>query len=177
VLGSVSGALVLGLGGALSPAGRARADGAPPAHLAVLTREEGALYDAWCEVLAPGAAEAGVSRYLDKQLAAPHPDTLLLLRVLANPPLDGFYRAGIAGIGDESTARFGQPFLALSDAQRLTVVDAAAKGSTTTWKEPDPNFFYFISRADAVDVAWGTMRGFRRLSVPYLAHIPPSEPW
>lgn len=173
----MSSALVLGMGGALSPAGRARAEGAPPGHLSVLSRDEAVLYDAWCDVLVPGAAEAGVSRYLDTQLAAPHPDTLLLLRVLANPPLDGFYRAGIAGVDRESKARFGKPYVALTEAQRHTVVDAAAKGATTTWKEPDPDFFYFISRADAVDVVWGTMRGFRRLDVPYLAHIPPSEPW
>jgi len=177
VLRSVSGALVLGLGGALSPAGRARAEGAPPAQLRVLSRDEAALYDAWCDVLAPGAAAAGVSRYLDKQLAAPHPDTLLLLRVLANPPLDAFYREGIAGIDQESAVRFGKSFVALAETQRRAVVDAAATASTTAWKEPEPSFFYFVSRADAVDVVWGTLRGFRELSIPYLAHIRPREPW
>jgi hypothetical protein len=177
VLGSVSGALVLGLGGALSPAGRACAEGPPPTRLRVLGRDEAALYDAWCDVLAPGAAAAGVSRYLDRQLAAPPPDTLLLLRVLANPPLDAFYRGGIAGIERESAARFGESFLALSDPQRRVVVDAAATTSTAAWKDPEPNFFYFVSRADAVDVVWGTLRGFRELKVPYLAHIRPREPW
>lgn len=177
VLGSVSSALALGLSGALSPAGRARAEGAPPVRLRVFSPDEAALYDAWCDVLAPGAAAAGVSRYLDKQLAAPNPDTLLLLRVLANPPLDAFYRGGIAGIDRESAERFGKPFVALAEPERRAVVDAAASASTAVWKEPEPGFFYFISRADAVDVVWGTLRGFRELCVPYLAHIRPREPW
>jgi len=177
VLESVSGALVLGLGGTLAPAGRACAGGAPPDQLRVLGRDEAALYDAWCEVLVPGAAKAGVSRYLDQQLAAPHPDTLLLLRVLANPPLDAFYRGGIAGIDEESMARFGESFLALPDPKRRAVIDAAATTSTIAWTEPDPSFFYFVSRADAVDVVWGTLRGFQELRVPYLAHIRPREPW
>ena len=78
----------------------------------------------------PGAAEASISRYLDKQLAAPYPDTLLLLRVLANPPLDGFYRAAIAGVEQESDARFGTRFVALAAKEQRAVVDAAASGST-----------------------------------------------
>jgi hypothetical protein len=45
------------------------------------------------------------------------------------------------------------------------------------WHDPPPPFFYFVSRADAVDVVYGTLEGFRRLRVPYLAHIRPTEPW
>lgn len=143
----------------------------------MLSRDEAALYDAWCGVLVPGAAEAGVSRYVDKQLAAPPADALLLLRVLANPPLEAFYREGIAGIDQESAARFGKSFVGLAEKERSAVVDAAATAATRVWKEPDPGFFYFVSRADAVDVVWGTLRGFRELRVPYLPHIRPREPW
>lgn len=174
---SVSGALVLGLGGTLGPTGRTGAEPAPTQQLRVLGPGEAALYDAWCDVLVPGAAAAGASHYLDTQLATPHPDTFLLLRVLANPPFDAFYRGGIKGIDEESRARFREPFLALPGLKRREVVDAAATTSTIAWTEPVPSFFYFVSRADAVDVVWGTLRGFRELKVPYMAHIRPSKPW
>jgi hypothetical protein len=168
---------MLGLGGVLSPAGRAMAEGPPPATLRVFDPYEAELYGAWCDVLAPGAAEAGVARYVDKQLAVPTSDSLLLLRVLANPPFEGFYKGGIASIDQESEAHFGRRFGALTDAEQGTIVEASATGSTRSWSEPDPAFFYFISRADAVDVVWGTERGFRKLHVSYLAHIRPPEPW
>ena len=176
-MGSVGSALALGLGSGLSLAGRALAQGPPPPELRVLGADEASLYGAWCDVLAPGAAEAGVARFVDDQLARPHPDSLLLLRVLGNPPFDAFYRGGIAGVDDESETRFRRRFISLTDAEQRVIVDAAASGSTLAWQEPDPGFFYFISRADAVDVVWGTEQGFRKLSVPYLAHIRPREPW
>lgn len=176
-MGSVGSAIALGLGSGSSPAGGALVQGPPPLELRVLDEDESALYGAWCDVLAPGAAEAGVARYVDKQLAAAHHDSLLLLRVLGNPPFDGFYRGGIAGIDEESETRFGKRFVSLTHEEQRAVVEAAAAGSTLSWQEPDPGFFYFISRADAVDVVWGTESGFRELSVPYLAHIRPREPW
>jgi hypothetical protein len=71
MFGSVAGALVVGLGGALSPAGRALAEGPRPEQLRILSPEEAALYDRGCDVLAPGAADASVSRYLGKQLQHP----------------------------------------------------------------------------------------------------------
>jgi hypothetical protein len=114
---------------------------------------------------------------VDKYLAGSYPDSLLLLRYLQNPPFTDFYLGGIAGVDQESQARFSKWFLALNEPERMVVVDAAVNASTVAWKEPDPNFFYFISRSDAVDVVYGTVAGFRALDIPYLPHIPPRRPW
>lgn len=149
------------------------------AELRVLTGDEAAIYDVWCDELAPGAAQQGAARYLDAQLAAAREDSLLLLRVLANPPFEEFYRQGITAIGQEARARFGDDasFVALAGDQRREIVEAAAADQTVAWQNPPPSFFYFVSRADAVDVAYGTEEGFRRLRVPYLPHIRPPAPW
>ena len=145
--------------------------------LRVLTEHQARVYDAWCDVLALGAAEAQVARFLDKHLGRSFHDTLLMAKYLLNAPLGEFYLAGIAGIEQESGARHSRSFVELTAGQKKTVVDAAAKGSTVAWTDPPPPFFYFLSRSDAVDVVYGTLRGFRRLKVPYQAHIRPPRPW
>jgi Gluconate 2-dehydrogenase subunit 3 len=159
--------------------GRAGKKSLPTDGLRVLTADEAAAYDAWCDRLAPGAAEAGVSRYLDAQLAAPRDEAFLFLRVLANPPFEDFYRHGIAGIEQETRARFGgdASYTTLEGAQQRELIDAAAAEKTVAWKSPSPSLFFFVSRGDAVDVAYGTEAGFRRLRVPYIAHIRPPMPW
>ena len=53
----------------------------------------------------------------------------------------------------------------------------AATSTTIAWTTPTPNLFYFVSRSDAVDVVYGTIKGFHKLDIPYLAHIRPSTPW
>ncbi len=172
---TTSGAVALGVFGA---GGLACSSGdEPSADLQVLSQHQAATYDAWCDVLAVGAADVGVARYLDHYLAAPFAETLLFARLLQNAPLDAFYLQAIAGIDAESAARFEKRFTALNAEQRRAVVDAAATSSSVAWTDPDPSFFYFVSRADAVDVVYGTQRGFLDLGVPYLAHIRPPTPW
>lgn len=156
---SASGAVALGFLGFVSPAGLAAAQGLPPRRLRVFSRLQAATYAAWCDVLAIGAAKAGVARFVDKYLARPYPDFLLLLRYLQNPPFDDFYLGGIAGVNEESRARFSKPFLALGADERNAVVEAAATSTTQVWTEPDLSFFYFVSRSDAVDVVYGTVKG------------------
>jgi hypothetical protein len=167
----------LGVAGCVSPAGLAAADGRPPKRLRVFSKAQAATYAAWCEVLAIGAAKAGVARFVDKYLAEPFPDSLLLIRYVQNPPFTDFYLDGIAGIDQESEARFSASFLDLDKSQKESVVDAAVNSSTIAWTVPNPNFFYFITRSDAVDVVYGTVAGFRHLRIPYLPHIRPRQPW
>ena len=180
---SVAAAVALGAWPALSPAGEAMSrigkGPEPPNEFRVLTAAEARTYDAWCDRLAPGAAKAGVSRFLDAQLAAPHEEALLFLKVLGNPPFEPFYRDGIAGIEREVRARFGDDasFPALDEVRQREVIDAAVAATTVEWKNPPPDFFFFVSRGDAVDVAYGTVEGFRRLKVPYMPHIWPRKPW
>jgi Gluconate 2-dehydrogenase subunit 3 len=171
------GVAALGVGGCVSAAGLAAADGRPPSRLRAFDKAQAATYGAWCDVLAIGAARAGVAFFVDKYLAEPFPDSLLLIRYLQNPPFTDFYLDGIAGIDQESEARFSSPFLDLDKTQKETVVDAAVNSTTVAWATPDPNFFYFTSKSDAVDVVYGTVAGFRDLRIPYLAHIRPRRPW
>jgi Gluconate 2-dehydrogenase subunit 3 len=168
------GVAALGVAGCVSPAGLAATHGRPPRRLRVFSKGEAATYGAWCDVLAIGAAKAGVAVFVDKYLAEPFPESLLLIRYLQNPPFTDFYLGGIAGIDQESEARFSLSFLDLDKAQKETVVEAAVTSSTVAWITPNPNFFYFVSRSDAVDVVCGTVAGFRDLRIPYLPHIRPS---
>lgn len=160
-----------------SPAGLALAQGSRPQQLRVFSESQAETYAAWCNILAIGAAEAGVAFFVDKYLADTLPDSLLFIRLLQNPPFDDFYLSGIKGIDQESQARYSKPFLALGKTERKTVVEAAATSSTIAWTDPDPHFFYFVSRSDAVDVVYGTVDGFSDLDIPYLEHIRPSRPW
>jgi len=134
-------------------------------------------YSAWCDLLATGAAKAGVAEFVDKYISEPYGKSLLLLRYFQGDALRHFYVAGIGGIDQESQARFKKSFLQLDNKDRLAVVDAAVHAKTVAWTKPDPNFFYFISRSDAVDVVYGTEAGFAALGIPYVAHIPPVTPW
>ena len=160
-----------------SPAGMAMAQGSPDTKLRIFSDAQAKTYAAWCNILAIGAAEAGVALFVDKYLADAYPASLLLTRYLQNPPFAPFYLAGIAGIDQESRKRFSNPFLDLGEADRNGIVHAAATSSTVAWTDPNPNFFYFISRSDAVDVVYGTVEGFGNLDVPYLEHIRPDQPW
>lgn len=172
-----SGVISLAVLGFTSPASLAAVDGRRPKKLQVFSKSEATTYAAWCDMLAIGAAKAGVALFVDKYLANPYQDSLLLLRYLQNPPYIDFYTTGIAGINQESQARFSRPFLSLQSEQRNTIVNAAATSTTIAWTTPNPNFFYFVSRSDAVDVVYGTVKGFHKLDIPYLPHIRPVTPW
>lgn len=172
-----SGIISLAVLGFTSPASQAANKGRHPKKLQVFSKSEAETYAAWGDILATGAAKSGVALFVDKYLAEPYPDSLLLLRYLQNPPYTDFYTGGIAGINQESQARFSCQFLELQAEQRKTIVNAAATSTTISWTTPNPNFFYFVSRSDAVDVVYGTVKGFHKLNIPYLSHIRPSAPW
>lgn len=141
------------------------------------TQAEAATYATWCDHLAIGAAGAGVASFVDASISGPYEESRLLLRFFVNPSLGGFYTAGIQAIDQESDARFGRAFVALDAEQQRSIVAAASQATTEVWSKPDASFFYLISRSDAVDVVYGTDRGFDDLGLPSLAHIPPPSPW
>ncbi|WP_372572375.1 gluconate 2-dehydrogenase subunit 3 family protein [Ruegeria jejuensis] len=142
-----------------------------------LTEPEAETLSKWCDLLAPGAARAGVARYVDQNVSGGFSDSMLLLRYLDSGAMLPFYRGGIAGIEQESQHRFAMGFARLDPQQSAEIVAAAAGSKTEAWTTPDPNFFYFISRSDAVDMVYGTEAGFAQLDIPYLAHIAPPKPW
>lgn len=143
----------------------------------VFTSNEAETLAAWCATIVFGADQAGVARFVDENLAGDQAASQLLLRYLDASDMVGFYRNGILGIEKECQHRFGLSFARATAGQRLELVEAAIASKMQVWAEPDPNFFYFISRSDAVDVVYGTQAGFADLNIPYLAHIPPPRPW
>ncbi len=147
------------------------------ANYQYLKTNEAETLAAWCKSIVSGADVAGVAQFVDQSLAGPPAASLLLLRYLDASDMAGFYRSGIAGIDAESHHRFDLPFLKLSPDQQKDMIAAAVASKMKIWTDPDPNFFYFISRSDAVDVVYGTESGFAEIGIPYLAHIPPLQPW
>lgn len=153
----------------------ARARGA---DFRVLSPQEAGLFDALGETLAPGAAEAGFSHYLDAGLAAGPADSLLMIRYLnVPPPWTDFYRGIARALALAAQAHFSADFAALDDEQRRTLVAAMAKNELAPWSGPPAPFAFFVLRGDAVDVVWGTEEGFARLGVDYMAHLTPETPW
>ncbi|WP_170402199.1 gluconate 2-dehydrogenase subunit 3 family protein [Ruegeria arenilitoris] len=142
-----------------------------------LTHSEADTLAAWCDVIVSGARRAGVAKFVDQSLSGDQASSVLLLRYLNASDMAGFYRKGIIGIGAESHHRFSAPFPQLTLDQQREMIAAAVASKMQVWNEPDPNFFYFISRSDAVDVVYGTEAGFADLGIPYLAHISPPKPW
>jgi len=166
-----------GLGGALAllTPRRARATGVP---LRRLSTGEASVLEALGERLVPGAAAAGIAHYVDQQLAAPVGEALLMIRYLGvNPPYEPFYHAGLAALDALARTSHRKSFADLEPTAADALVSQIAKGSPKGWGGPPANFFYFVVRADAVDVVYGVKPGFAKLDVPYMAHIEPPARW
>lgn len=180
--------LVLGLAltGGLVACGRQDAGtAAPPAAPAAAPSPAGvfdaaarAALDVLGEALVPGAAAAGFSAWLDAQLAARPGEGMLMLRYLGvPPPWQDFYLPALQAAEAWSAERFGKSVAALVPAEAAELVADIAAGKPATWNAAPAPFFYFVLRADALDVAYGTRAGFERLGIPYMAHIAPTQDW
>ena len=153
----------------------ARAAGIP---YRVLTPDEVSLLDAFGDALLPGAQVAGLAHYIDQQLAAPPPDSLLMIRYLdVPPPYADFYRPALAAVSAAARAAFGRRFEDLAADQREQFIASLQKSDPADWHGPPAPFVYFVLRSDAVDVVYGTPEGFEKLGIPYMPHIPPATPW
>jgi hypothetical protein len=177
VKGAALGALAYTIGGTevlLSPR-EARAQDVP---LKVLTADERAALEALGDTLLPGAKDAGLAHYIDQQLSVPAGEALLVARALGvMPPYANFYRAGLAGLDAASHKAHGAKFAALTQEKRDAFVEQLRQKVPEGWSGPPSPFFYFVSRADAVDVYYGTVEGFERLGIPYMPHIAPLKRW
>jgi hypothetical protein len=144
--------------------------------LTTLSDAEAEALAALGDALLPGAAAAGIVEYVDSQLAADQP--LLLYRYLDVPiPAADFYRGALAALDAYTQAQHGQPFATATAEQQGAVVGAVATGLTEGWQGPPGPLLYFVVRGDALDVVYGTMEGFSKLGVPYMAHIEPPASW
>lgn len=155
--------------------GQAHAQGVP---FSVLSAGEVSTLEALGETLLPGAAEDGISHFVDHQLAVAPEDCLLMIRYLGiEPPYTGFYQSGLAELNRVAKSRHQQDFAALTDALRTQLVAELSRETPAGWQGFPSQLFYFALRADAVDVVYGTEQGFSRLNIPYMAHILPPERW
>lgn len=146
--------------------------------LRVLTPDDARTVDALGDTLLPGAADAGLSHYLDHQLAATAADSLLMLRYLDwPPPYTGFYLPCVAATNVVARAQYGKPYHDLESAERDAFVGALRNSDPDGWQGPPAPLFYFALRSDAVDVVYGTAEGFAKLGVPYMPHISPPTKW
>jgi hypothetical protein len=175
--GAAFGALAFTVGGVetlLTPRA-ARAQGVP---LRTLRPEEAETLEALGETLVPGAREAGVVHFVDQQLSVPPEEALLEARILnVRPPYANFYRAALAGIERASAARNGKRFAALDASGQHDFVDRLRQNKIDGWQGPAAPFVYLVTRSDAVDVVYGTVDGYARLAIPYMAHIAPTTRW
>lgn len=158
----------------LSPR-EARAKGKPFEKLSPRTA---ALLERFGDDLAPGAGEAGVSHYVDAQLAKPPADSLLMIRYLDIPPPHlPFYEGGLTALDGFARNRHGRGYDELDDETRTAMIREISFKTPKGWQGPPSELVYFVVRADAVDVAYGTEEGFERLDVPYMPHIEPKTKW
>lgn len=152
----------------------ARAQGAA---FKILTPGEVRTLEAFGEVLLPGARAEGIAHFVDHHISVDPADSLLMLRYLdVPPPYAGFYKAGLAAL-DAHARTQGALFADLAADKAAALVKAISAAPPPGWAGPPSPLFYFAVRADAVDVVYGTMKGFEKLGVPYMAHIEPETRW
>ncbi len=144
----------------------------------VLSNDEVAILDAVCEILLPGAKEAGVAHFVDHQLNVDANDSLLVLKYFNYPPpYVDFYRPVLNELTSLSSRLFDRHITDLNKAEGHKLITAIRDGNPDDWNAPPAPLAYHALRNDAVDVVYGTVEGFRKLGVPYMEHILPPEGW
>jgi Gluconate 2-dehydrogenase subunit 3 len=176
--GAALGALAFTVGGAqilLTPR-EARAQAVP---LRTLRPPEAETLAALGETLVPGAREAGIVHFVDQQLSGPPEEALLEARILnVRPPFVNFYRAALEAVDRASQAQnAGKRFSDLDAGGQHAFVDLMRQNKIDGWQGPPGSFVYLVTRSDAVDVVYGTVDGYAKLAIPYMAHIAPTTRW
>ncbi len=156
--------------------GDARKQGAA---MRVLTTSEVATLEAFGEILLPGSRDAGIANFIDHQLASPSENQLLMIKYLnVKQPYANFYRGGLAALDRAGRAESQASFNELGTSQQQVLVSRVSRDNPPGWDDgPLGPFFFFVVRNDALDVTYGTVRGFEALRIPYMAHILPPSRW
>jgi hypothetical protein len=148
------------------------------AEFKTLTSAEVRTLEAVGEVLLPGSAAKGLAHYIDWHLSVSPDQSMLIIRYLSvNPPFLPFYRQALRAIDAAAKAVYRKVFADLDPSQGHDFVARLAVGKLPSWAGPPAGLTYFVLRADAVDVVFGTAEGFAELGLPYAAHIAPPSPW
>ncbi len=144
----------------------------------VLTPDEIALLESICEIILPGAKEAGIAHFVDHQLSVDANDSLLVLKYFGfPPPYADFYRPALHALADLSKTQFNKKPGALNKSEGAKLITSIRDANPPDWKGPPSPLVYHALRNDAVDVVYGTVEGFKKLGVPYAEHILPPEGW
>jgi Gluconate 2-dehydrogenase subunit 3 len=151
----------------------ARAQGIP---FKVLSPDEVTTIEALSDALVPGARGAGVSHYIDHELASPSPRLMLRFAQLRGP-MAPYYHGALAAFAASMTAQ-GSAFSSLSGDAQHTVIEALRTATIKPWDGTiPPPVFYGMMRNDGVDVVYGSAEGFKHLDIPYMPHIMPKTTW
>ncbi|MBA3581856.1 MAG: gluconate 2-dehydrogenase subunit 3 family protein [Gammaproteobacteria bacterium] len=144
----------------------------------ILSNSEADTLAAFGEALLPGAAKAGIAHFVDQQLAVAPADCLLMIRYMdVPPPYVGFYKACLNALDLAARQQLKKPLSKFTAAEAEAFVGKIAQQNPEGWQAPPSAFAYFVMRADAVDVVYGTPEGFEKLGVPYMPHIMPPTAW
>jgi Gluconate 2-dehydrogenase subunit 3 len=153
----------------------ARAQGVP---FKVLSPDEVKTVEALSDALVPGARDAGVSHYIDHELASPSPRLLLRFAQLRGP-MAPYYHGALAAFAASMTAQDAAAFSSLAPDGQHAVIESLRTGTIKPWDTgalPAP-VFYGMMRNDGVDVVYGSADGFKNLDIPYMPHIMPKTTW
>jgi hypothetical protein len=144
----------------------------------VLSADEITTIEALSDALVPGARDAGVSHYIDHELASPSPRLLLRFAQLSGP-MAPYYHGALAAFAASMTAQENGAFSSLSPDAQHTIIEALRAGTIKPWDASAlaPPVFYGMMRNDGVDVVYGSVEGFKNLDVPYMPHIMPKTTW
>ncbi len=150
----------------------------------VLSASEVKILEAIADGIVPGARRAGVAHYIDKQLSVSRTDCLLMLNYLGVPaPYNSFYLTALGSIEKLSVRTFNKGCAAIDADELAQLVAMLYSGDVSDseggfeWQGPPAPFFFFVLRADACDVVYGTEQGAKNLKIPYMAHIAPVQNW
>jgi hypothetical protein len=144
----------------------------------ILSPDEVAAVESLSEALVPGARAAGVSHYIDHELASPSPRLMLRFAQLRGP-MTPYYRGALAAFVSSMKAQGHGAFSSLSPDAQHTIIEALRTGTIKPWGESAvaAPVFYGMMRNDGVDVVYGSADGFKALDMPYMPHIMPKTTW
>lgn len=148
--------------------------------LIVLSPNEASTLETVAEAIVPGAREAGIVQFVDKQLSLELDQSLLMIKYLGVPaPFDGFYKSGLGALAELSMKSYDKPWADLSADESSALIAKVASNDVGAdqWLAPPAPFIFFVFRSDACDVVYGTEEGFAKIDMPYMAHIKPRHNW
>lgn len=142
-----------------------------------LSQHEAVALEKLAEAMVPGSVAAGVAHFVDHQLGVDPDDCLLIAKYFPVPqPFAAWYKRGLAAAESFALSRLNKKLPALSASEMHQLVGEMSRPGTQV-DGLDVSLFYLCLRSDAVDVVYGTPKGFENLNVPYMAHIMPPEGW